>query len=611
MIPWPRRHSLAALATTAALVGGTPIAAAQVGPSPIPTQTTPAGEDKPKGPAEAAPADTAALPTTPMLPPPKSKRTKFELFELDGYFRFRTDWFKNFHLGHDSDPTLGGAPFRIPLSCQGIAGDPNPPCEDTLKSANIRMRLEPTINLSETAQVFLRVDVLDNVVLGSTPVGTFLDGTSPPTNIPIRAFSDSQVAPEAGRNSISDSIVVKHAWAQVVTAVGLFRFGRMPSHWGLGILANAGGYDPFHGTYDLDSDYGDTADRLLWGIPIPGTDLSAAVGMDWASTTPVAAQSDIWRNRYDGQPWDLEDADDVNQWLVVISRLDKPEEWKDKVERGDLALNYGTYFVYRTQDWDSNLSGFVLGDPPGDVQLVRRGAKAYIPDIWGRLAFKQFSAELEAVAVIGSIEELDDVGVTKPPDADEEDNFDIRQLGAVLKLGYRAMENKLNVGFEVGYASGDQWDNEPQGSTNVRDARALPAGDDLTISNFRFDFDYEVDLILFRELIGTVTNATYLKPTVSYAITDSITFAAQSIVSFANVPVATPGNSRLYGVEFDADLGYRGDLGRDQAFFAGISYGVLFPLGALDHPEELGYIGSNIGDASTAHTIQTRLMLRF
>lgn len=611
MIPWPRRQRFAAIATTALMLGGVSTAAAQVGPSPIPTQTTPAGEDKPEGPAEAAPDDAAALPTTPMLPPPRAKRKKFELFELDGYFRFRTDWFKNFHLGFDSDPTLGGAPFRIPLSCRsGISTDADPPCEDTLKSANIRLRLEPVINLSETAKVFLRVDVLDNVVLGSTPIGEFFGGTPSPTNIPIKAFADSQVAPEAGRNYVNDSIVVKHAYAQVITALGLLRFGRMPSHWGLGILANSGGYDPFHGTYDLDSDYGDTADRLLWGVPIPGTDLSAAVAMDWASTAPTAAQTDIWANRYDGQPWDLEDADDVNQWIFVISRLDKPQEWQDKVERGELALNYGTYFVYRTQEWDT-LTGFDLGSDVPSGALARRGAKAYIPDIWGRLAFKQFSAELEAVAVIGSIEELDDVGVSKPPDADEEDNFDIRQLGAVLKLGYRAMENKLNLGFEVGYASGDQWDNEPQGSTNVRDARALPAGDDLSITNFRFDFDYEIDLILFRELIGTVTNATYLKPSVSYQVTDSINFAAQSIVSFANVPVATPGNGNMYGVEFDAFLGYKGDLGQDQAFFAGLAYGVLFPLGALDHPEELDYGDGNIGNAGTAHTIQTNLTLKF
>jgi hypothetical protein len=84
-------------------------------------------------------------------------------------------------------------------------------------------------------------------------------------------------------------------------------------------------------------------------------------------------------------------------------------------------------------------------------------------------------------------------------------------------------------------------------------------------------------------------------------------------VSFANRPVATPGNSSMYGIELDANLGYH-----NQGFFAGLYYGVLFPLAALDHPEDIsgqggpGYgFGTNVGDADTAQTIQTRLVLQF
>lgn len=602
----PPRHLPALTVALAFCVSSTAqrTASAQVGPSPMPgpSPTRPGDEKKPEGIAEKAPKKPGALPTTPVLPPPKTKKRKFELFEIDGYFRFRTDWFKKFNLGFDDDPTLGGAPFRQSIGCNSTTA--GAPCSETLKSANTRLRLEPVINIDERSSVHLQVDVFDNLVLGSTPDGLFGDGTARPTNIPINAFSGGQVAPQADRNNNVDSVVVKRAWAEVLTPLGLLKFGRMPSHWGLGILANAGGADPFHGTYDLDSDYGDSADRLMFGTMIPGTQYRFAVATDWASTAPTAAQTDIFRNRYDGQPWDLDDKDDVSQWVIVLARLDSPTDFQDLLDQGETALNYGAYFVYRTQDWDYN-PAYTLGAPPDPARYVPRDATAYIPDVWLHFAKKKFDFEMEAVAILGSINELTDLGISEP--------LDVRQYGGVARANYKLVNDKLNLGLEVGYASGDQWDASPQGSTNVRDARTLPGEGDNTVSAFRFDFDYEVDLILFRELMGTVTNATYVKPSLSYALTRALGFKVQSIASFANVPVATPGNGQMYGIELDGDLGYEND-----GFFAGISYGVLFPMGAMDHPVDVANEGgpgfgydTNSGDAETAQTIQTRLVLQF
>jgi len=50
-----------------------------------------------------------------------------------------------------------------------------------------------------------------------------------------------------------------------------------------------------------------------------------------------------------------------------------------------------------------------------------------------------------------------------------------------------------------------------------------------------------------------------------------------------------------------------------------MAYGVLFPLSAMDHPEDdpdgggpgFGYGEDNLGDAETAQTIQFRLVLQF
>jgi hypothetical protein len=58
-------------------------------------------------------------------------------------------------------------------------------------------------------------------------------------------------------------------------------------------------------------------------------------------------------------------------------------------------------------------------------------------------------------------------------------------------------------------------------------------------------------------------------------------FQLDAIQSFAHVPVATPGNSTPYGLEFDTSIVYRNFV---EGFFAGFQYGVLFPMGALDEP---------------------------
>jgi uncharacterized protein (TIGR04551 family) len=560
------------------------------------------GEEEPKveGGAEKAPDEPGQLPSLPVLPAyPNEPTKKFELLELNGYFRVRTDWFSNLHLGfHD----LGdGTPFREPLSCDEQApAEVAGACSSTIGTANMRLRLEPVIRLSENVSVHVQIDVLDNLVLGATPDGVVLNGASSPANIPANAFSDRQVAPEAGRNYITDSIRVKRAWGEVLTPLGRLRFGRMPSHWGMGLLANSGGEDPIHGTYCTDCDHGDTADRVMFGTLIPGTSIKAAIALDWASSEPGAAQSDIWRNRYDGQPWDLDDADDVNQYILVLLKNDEPAVWNELVKKGKLAANYGLYFVYRTQDYEAHPQ---LGSNPTSIAqtLSPRGAQAYIPDLWGRVTLGGVTLEAELVGVFGSIDSLNDIstGII---------NQSIFQLGGVARLNYKLMNGDLDLGLEVGFASGDQWEALAQGTTNVKDAPFVPSDpNDKTISNFRFDFDYHVDLILFRELLGTVTNATYVKPTMSYWLTDRFQMKAQAIASFANVPVATPGNGTMYGIELDADVGY---YSPDDGFFAGISYGVLFPLDAMDHPVDL-FSGDEAGDAGTAQTLQTRLVLKF
>jgi uncharacterized protein (TIGR04551 family) len=563
-------------------------------------------EQKPEGAAEKAPTEAGQLPSTPYLPPyPGEKKKAFELIQLDGYFRLRTDWQSNYHLGfHD----LGsGTPYPEPLDCMNPMPDPDMEnmkvdCGKTIGSANMRLRLEPTINLSEKVAVHMQVDVLDNLVLGTTNEGTYTDGTTVPGGLPIDFLTDNQTSPQAGRNSTKDSIRVKRVWGDVETPVGRLKLGRMPNHWGLGINANGGGEDPFHdGEYCLDCDYGDTVDRVIFSARIPGTPFTGAVGLDWAATG--ASNFRLFPERYEGKEADLTDKDDATEYVFVLSDLRTADAWKDTLEAGSLALDWGVMLTYRKQDWQFGSLGTSMSAPT----FLHRNAWMYQPDAYVRFGVGKLNVEGEVVGTLGDVNDTSDL-MAAGETINRGDNK-LLQFGGVLRLNYLMADDEFNLGFEVGSASGDQWEATKPGETHFTRVPTLsPNEKDENATAFLFDPNYHVDLILFREILGTVRNATYIKPNIAYDLTGRLRFKAAGILSFANVPVSTPGNSSLWGVELDGDLGYHNDK---EGFFAGISYGVLFPLAAMDHPEALFPKEGERGSASTAQTIQMRAILKF
>jgi uncharacterized protein (TIGR04551 family) len=562
------------------------------------------GEEEPKkeGVAEEAPKEPTPLPTLPPLPPyPGQEHKKFELLELDGYMRFRADWLNDLNLGFRD--VGAGAPFHDPIACRDASPEAGQQpanadaCGGSIGSSNMRVRLEPTINLSETVHLHLQVDVLDNVVLGSTASGVFPDADP---NMPAGSLSGGQTSPESGRNSPWTSIRAKRAWAEVKTPLGSLQFGRMPSHWGLGIASNSGGYDWIHDTVCVDCDYGDSVDRFMFGTTIPGTSLQAAVGLDWNASGPGTGQLAEYRFRNDGQPMDLDDKDDVTQYVVILSHMSEPEEWRRVVREGKTAFDYGLQFFYRTQDFET-LVPFGSDNPQGSYRA--RHASLYLPDLWARFTTANLVVEAEVAGVFGTVDNF--------VDATKED-MSLAQIGAVARLQYLALDGDLELGGEVGYASGDQWDDPRPGDIHIDDANYLPRGDDnndFDLTRFQFNRDYHVDLILWRELYGAVTNAVYGKPWVRYNISDRFHFRAQAVMSFAPKPIATPGNASLYGIELDGEVGYSNE---DEGFFAGLAYGVLFPMAAMDHPIDLPeFANEPDSNAGTAQTFQARAVLKF
>jgi uncharacterized protein (TIGR04551 family) len=590
-------------------------ALAQMGPGPMGpgmgSPTTPAGEEKKEGVAEAAPKTPGLLPTTPALPPAKGRRKRFRLLEWDGYYRLRTDWFKGFDLGFKDDPNLGGSPFPQAIGCHStMTGHP---CNDSIGGANMRLRLEPTLNLEEGTSVHLQADVLDNLVLGSTPYNLSYAGIYSATNPqPLGAFGDNQMPPQPGVNSDRPSIVIKRAWGEVAVPLGILKFGRQPNHWGMGIYANGGGRDPVTGVYDYDNDYGDSVDRVSFSAGIPGTPLRAMIAFDWNFTGLASNQVASTNKGNEGHPFDLDDSDDATSYVAVLSKMTPPNELKDALDRGDSVLDYGVYFQYKTQDWDENLSA-VTPTTPFDpaTGYVPRSMKTYTTSLWGRFGIGSMMLEAELVGQFGSLNKISDFGINN--------TVDIAKMGGAGRFTWTGMEGKLKLGMESGFATGDQWDNTPQGNTNVAYANQLGGPNDKTLTQFMFNRAYNIDLIMWRHLFGAVTNAAYFKPFLQYDLTKSIHFNVSNVTSLALNPISTPGNDTLYGTEFDTTLGYY-----TPHFIANISYGVLFPFGAMAHPADTdptaGGSGfhysdaagnTNTGDPNTAHTIQMRLIIPF
>lgn len=584
-----------------------------MGQGQSPGQSAPGEQKQDEQQAEAAPETPQQEPALQPLPAwPGQREKQLQFLQIDGYMRGRAFLFHNLNMGIPYTGQGVVPPFYVPYS-ESTAPGSNPGATSAMRSpgsspssnitsADMRLRIEPTINVTEQVRVKMQADIFDNQVMGSTPEGYFLNGLGPSRDVPLQAFSRTQVTPIAGVNSFQNSIQFKRAWAEVRTPIGELSFGRMPSSWGMGMLVNSGEC--------LDCDYGVTADRVMFATKFKEHFL--ALIWDWVATGPTTRL--YTPNQVTGPSFNADPLDDVSQWGLAIGRQDKPEVIKERVDRGELVLNYGGYFVYRMQSWDQTVNpgqspdhGALSGVSATQLSanLRPRGAWAFIPDLWFRLNYKKFQLEAEGAIIGGQVNSVVDLDstLTKP--------LTIFEFGGTLRADYSLLHDALHIGFEMGTASGDQAE-DPNAVINYRTAQLLGGSGNLhswqrtSVTNFTFDPDYHVDLILFREIIGTVTNATYFKPSIAYDIIDSLSARVDVIYSLANIPVSYPGNAVNLGVEIDATLGYHNEA---EGFYAGLSYGVLFPLDALSIIGAI-YPGQD-HKAETAQTFQGRMVVKF
>ncbi|KFE63056.1 TIGR04551 family protein [Hyalangium minutum] len=478
------------------------------------------------------------------------EKRKLELFTLDGYFRVRPNLFYKFDLGKGRDTSL--FPTRSET-------------ENTQAGANMRVRLEPTFNVSEEVRLKMQVDLLDNFLFGSTPDLT-LDGGR---NI-FGIFSESQDSSASAVTALRDSIVVKRAYGEVSTPVGILRFGRMGSHWGLGMLRNDGNC--------LDCDFGDTVDRIQFVTePFSGFYVTPMIDFNDEGATSQQVTGDAQRESFD-----YSNADDSHSYVIAIARRDTDQQAKDKLENNQGVLNYGLHFTYRTQRWEEENNTATLTFVPRDATL-------YVPDLWLRYEERMFRIEVELAATYGSINNR---ALTLGDASNPSQNQSLRvlQFGGVAQGEYKMLNGDLHLGLELGFASGDKasgfgyFQRSRTVNPNGRDV-GLPqyqcgvgGCSDNAIRNFRFNRAYRVDNILWRELIGGLTDAVYVKPNVKYSLADGFDLFGSVVYSQALYAQSTPSTvNRSLGLEVDLGARYETEDG----FVAGLNWGILFPMSGL------------------------------
>ena len=477
---------------------------------------------------------------------------------LSGFLRTRGDLGHNWDLGRGPTPSLPSI-WPTPYVDDGAS--------HTQTNADMRLRVDASIEVGWGVSIRARAHVLDNLRLGSLPTGDLGGG------------SVTQRGPD-------QPIDVRQVYGQALLPFGVLTVGRMGAlvDWGTGFFLNAGN--------GLDDDYGDVGDRIALTTPLAGLLWTALYEISATGPASDAVRPEI------RPAFDLDPRDDVRTVAFSVTRYNSPATRNRLLRAGRNTVEFGLVGSYRWQSYDVS-----AGDVPSARTALVRDLTAFVGDAWVRTDLGRFTFEGEFVFVGFRI-----ANASLDPAAMLNLAVTGRQYGGVLRADYRGGE-RFMARVEFGFASGD--DRPGFGARTA--AQSGRAGDldglqfdltrtprDVNIQNFRFHPNYRVDLIMWRRLIGTVTDAWYVRPMVRYRIGPMLTAELAVIGSAAMEPNSTPSGKAPLGVETDIGLIYE----QEHGFVMRLDYGLLLPLSGFDNaPRRLS--------ASAAHALHAVMAWRF
>ncbi|MEO0815068.1 MAG: hypothetical protein AAFY60_19565, partial [Myxococcota bacterium] len=197
--------------------------------------------EEPQAPAEPEPS----LPEAPEIPEPPSSlpdapstssedelslsdwerddwmllQPELSLVELNGYFRVRSQMFRRLNFGNSELGAEDPSRFEVNEEVVAGTGDSDEREDVNLAGTDLRLRLEPVINVTERVQVITTIDILDNLVMGSTPLSSPFVREDPDDTdarrTPVNILNRSQASPQAGVNYVRDAILIRRAYARL------------------------------------------------------------------------------------------------------------------------------------------------------------------------------------------------------------------------------------------------------------------------------------------------------------------------------------------------------------------------------------------------------------
>ena len=239
------------------------------------------------------------------------------------------------------------------------------------------------------------------------------------------------------------------------------------------------------------------------------------------------------------------------------------------------------------------------------MNLLRRNVSLWLPDLWFKVFWRRDSElsvrwEVEMTGMYGSVERVQ-------PTSDYESAKDFIGFGGVSQ---REVEHRqCTYSFEFGWAMGDNVAFGPFGpgfsaTDNTAYAQDDRLFDNRVVNRFLFDRDYHVDLLLYREIIGAVTNSVYFKPTfrMDFLRSSDLVLGSELSLIYAHAleAGATPGKTNPLGLETDLSFFYE----MPNALRADLEMGVLAPFSALRN-------GPNGLAPLVAFTLQARITVHF
>ena len=372
--------------------------------------------------------------------------------------------------------------------------DTNPAAEGSQWSMDHRLRLQPGWLMSDRVSLHAQFDVLGWTRWGDDPV-TSVD---PTTGEEIPAVFADSVQPEttADGGATLANFKATRAWAEVRFDRGMLQFGRMPFHWGTGMVFNAGNR--------MIDEYGDTTDRIQWTSKVGDVFLMGG-----------------FENRAEGLPAVADDFRSVMGSVVY------------KTEKAAI----GTLHTYR---WQSN-------DDDGTA-IEPQKFTTYVGDVWGEASVGPAEVALEFAAILGGGDL--DTGAN---------DLRLSQFGGNLDVGFNPERIRLGLqgGFATGDA--DDTDTQLKTFTYDPDFNVSLLLFEEPMPTLEATVPSEANdgrNTAAAQTGSAISNAVWVRPRVGYQVLDDLSIDLAWLLAQKAKPLDTATTGKGYGSEVNLHLLY-------------------------------------------------------